>query len=100
MVSCTNVQNKEPHLKVGIVPEHFHVSEKKEGKQIWRGQTGIFIECCESLCNDRSLMKQSLGFDSQCGKRVGPPVTVSAFQHRSLGTRKPRHRRRRRANSK
>lgn len=37
-------------------------------------------------------MKHSLGFDSQCGERVGPPVTVSAFQHRSLGTRKPRHR--------
>lgn len=29
MVSCANVQNKEPHLKSGTVPEHFHVSEKR-----------------------------------------------------------------------
>lgn len=36
--------------------------KKKEGKQIWRGETGVFIEWCESLCNDRSLMKSSLGF--------------------------------------
>jgi len=53
------------------------------------GETGVFIEWCESLCNDRSLMKCSLGFDSQCGESVGPCVTVPAFQHRSLATRKP-----------
>lgn len=34
-------------------------------------------------------MKCSLGFDSQCGECVGPSVTVTAFQHRSLATRKP-----------
>lgn len=34
-------------------------------------------------------MKWSFGFDSQCGERVGPSVTVTAFQHRSLATRKP-----------
>lgn len=37
-------------------------TKKNEGKQIWRGETGVFIEWCESLCNDRSLMKSSLGF--------------------------------------
>lgn len=25
VVSCANVQNKEPHLKAGTVPEHIHV---------------------------------------------------------------------------
>lgn len=48
-------------------------------------------------------MKWSLVFDSQCGERVGPSVTVTAFQHRSLATRKTSagHRRRRqRASSK
>lgn len=36
--------------------------KEKEGKQIWRGEPGVFIEWCESLCNDRSLMKCSFGF--------------------------------------
>lgn len=37
--------------------------KEKEGKQIWRGGgMGVFIEWCESLCNDRSLMKCSFGF--------------------------------------
>lgn len=63
--------------------------EEKRGKTNLEGETGVFIEWCESLCNDRSLMKWSLGFDSQCGECVGPSVTVTAFQPRSLATRKP-----------
>lgn len=88
MVSCANVQNKEPHQKAGTVHEHFHVKRKKRENKFGGGRR-VFIEWCESLCNDRSLMKWSLVFDSQCGECVGPSVTVTAFQHRSLATRKP-----------
>lgn len=63
--------------------------KEKRGKTNLEGETWVFIEWCESLCNDRRLMKWSLGFDSQCGECVGPSVTVTAFQHQSLATRKP-----------
>lgn len=45
------------------------------------GEMGVFIEWCESLCNDRSLMKSSFRvLIHSAASQPGPRVTVSAFR--------------------
>lgn len=66
----------------------FMCQEKKRGGGTnLEGGDGVFIEWCESLCNDRSLMKSSLGFwftvrwargslcDRYCIPAPSPPYT-------------------------
>lgn len=68
--------------------------KEKEGKQIWRGEMGVFIEWCESLCNDRSLMKCSFGLRFRvwwaCGSfrdRGGIPELIPRYTANRRGPR-------------